>query len=115
MADEQQSPSPCSTLRQRRQETAPPPPKKTAATRAAMTTNKEEALRKYLARKGDSLNAAQKQALRTYKEGPRAAHTTKEDRTDKLFVGNLPYKLDDPKVRWGILMRGTMLLAQKSC
>ena len=42
----------------------PPPPKKTFAHPGGkMTTNKEEALRKYLARKGDSLNAAQKQAL----------------------------------------------------
>ena len=42
----------------------PPPPKKTFAHPGGrMTTNKEEALREYLARKGDSLNAAQKQAL----------------------------------------------------
>ena len=65
-----------------------------------MTTNKEEALRKYLTRKGDSLNAAQKQALEDLQRKGLAPPTPpqKEDRTDKLFVGNLPYKLDDQKL-----------------
>ena len=72
----------------------PPPPKKTFAHPGGrMTTNKEEALRKYLARKGDSLNAAQKQALEDLQKKGLAPPTPpqKEDRTDKLFVGNLPF------------------------
>ena len=81
----------------------PPPPKKTFAHPGGkMTTNKEEALRKYLARKGDSLNAAQKQALEDLQKKGLAPPTPppqqKEDRTDKLFVGNLPYKIDDQKL-----------------
>jgi uncharacterized protein (DUF952 family) len=78
----------------------PPPPKKTFAHPGGkMTTNKDEALRKYLARKGDSLNAAQKQALEDLQRKGLAPPTPpKEDRTDKLFVGNLPYKLDDQKL-----------------
>ena len=79
----------------------PPPPKKTFAHPGGrMTTNKEEALRKYLARKGDSLNAAQKQALEDLQRKGLAPPTPPktEDRTDKLFVGNLPYKLDDQKL-----------------
>ena len=66
-----------------------------------MTTNKEEALRKYLARKGDSLNAAQKQALEDLQKkglAPPTPPKPTEDRTDKLFVGNLPYKLHDQKL-----------------
>ena len=79
----------------------PPPPKKTFAHPGGrMTTNKEEALRKYLARKGDSLNAAQKQAVEDLQKKGLAPPTPPktEDRTDKLFVGNLPYKLDDQKL-----------------
>ncbi len=78
----------------------PPPPKKTFAHPGGrMTTNKDEALRKYLARKGDSLNAAQKQALEDLQRKGLAPPTPPiEDRTDKLFVGNLPYKLDDQKL-----------------
>ena len=80
----------------------PPPPKKTFAHPGGkMTTNKEEALRKYLARKGDSLNAAQKQALEDLQRkglAPPTPPKPAEDRTDKLFVGNLPYKLDDQKL-----------------
>jgi len=80
----------------------PPPPKKTFAHPGGkMTTNKEEALRKYLARKGDSLNAAQKQALEDLQKkglAPPTPPKPTEDRTDKLFVGNLPYKLDDQKL-----------------
>ena len=65
-----------------------------------MTTNKEEALRKYLERKGGSLNAAQQQALEDLQKKGLAPPTPppKEDRTDKLFVGNLPYKLDDQRL-----------------
>ena len=66
-----------------------------------MTTNKEEALRKYLERKGDSLNAAQQQALEDLQKkglAPPTPPKPAEDRTDKLFVGNLPYKLDDQRL-----------------
>ncbi|CAH0375933.1 unnamed protein product [Pelagomonas calceolata] len=78
----------------------PPPPKKTFAHPGGkMTTNKDEALRKYLERKGNSLNAAQQQALEDLqKKGLAPPTPPKEDRTDKLFVGNLPYKLDDQKL-----------------
>ena len=80
----------------------PAPPKKTFAHPGGkMTTNKEEALRKYLARKGDSLNAAQKQALEDLQRkglAPPTPPKPAEDRTDKLFVGNLPYKLDDQRL-----------------
>ncbi len=80
----------------------PPPPKKTFAHPGGrMTTNKDEALRKYLARKGDSLNAAQKQALEDLQRkglAPPTPPKPTEDRTDKLFVGNLPYKLDDQRL-----------------
>ena len=64
----------------------PPPPKKTFAHPGGrMTTNKDEALRKYLARKGDSLNAAQKQALEDLQRKGLAPPTPPktEDRTDK--------------------------------
>ena len=80
----------------------PPPPKKTFAHPGGkMTTNKEEALRKYLERKGDSLNAAQQQALEDLQKkglAPPTPPKPAEDRTDKLFVGNLPYKLDDQRL-----------------
>ena len=80
----------------------PPPPKKTFAHPGGrMTTNKEEALRKYLERKGGSLNAAQQQALEDLQRkglAPPTPPKPTEDRTDKLFVGNLPYKLDDQKL-----------------
>ena len=80
----------------------PPPPKKTFAHPGGkMTTNKEEALRKYLERKGNTLNAAQQQALEDLQRKGLAPPTPPkpvEDRTDKLFVGNLPYKLDDQKL-----------------
>ena len=80
----------------------PPPPKKTFAHPGGrMTTNKEEALRKYLERKGGSLNAAQQQALEDLQRkglAPPTPPKPAEDRTDKLFVGNLPYKLDDQKL-----------------
>ena len=80
----------------------PPPPKKTFAHPGGkMTTNKEEALRKYLERKGNNLNAAQQQALEDLQKkglAPPTPPKPTEDRTDKLFVGNLPYKLDDQKL-----------------
>ena len=80
----------------------PAPPKKTFAHPGGrMTTNKEEALRKYLERKGGSLNAAQQQALEDLQKkglAPPTPPKPTEDRTDKLFVGNLPYKLDDQKL-----------------
>ena len=80
----------------------PPPPKKTFAHPGGkMTTNKEEALRKYLERKGGSLNAAQQQALEDLQRkglAPPTPPKPAEDRTDKLFVGNLPYKLDDQRL-----------------
>ena len=80
----------------------PPPPKKTFAHPGGkMTTNKEEALRKYLERKGNTLNAAQQQALEDLQRkglAPPTPPKPAEDRTDKLFVGNLPYKLDDQKL-----------------
>jgi len=80
----------------------PPPPKKTFAHPGGkMTTNKEEALRKYLERKGNNLNAAQQQALEDLQKkglAPPTPPKPAEDRTDKLFVGNLPYKLDDQKL-----------------
>ena len=80
----------------------PPPPKKTFAHPGGkMTTNKDEALRKYLERKGNTLNAAQQQALEDLQRkglAPPTPPKPAEDRTDKLFVGNLPYKLDDQKL-----------------
>ena len=80
----------------------PPPPKKTFAHPGGkMTTNKEEALRKYLERKGNTLNAAQQQALEDLQRkglAPPTPPKPAEDRTDKLFVGNLPYKLDDQRL-----------------
>ena len=66
-----------------------------------MTTNKEEALLQVPGeRKGGSLNAAQQQALEDLQRKGLAPPTPpqRKIRTDKLFVGNLPYKLDDQKL-----------------
>ena len=71
----------------------PPPPKRSFAHPGGkMTSNKEEATRKYLARKGDSLNAAQRAALAGI-DVPAAAGSAATDRVDKLFVGNLPFSM----------------------
>ncbi|KAK7253870.1 RNA binding protein [Aureococcus anophagefferens] len=59
-----------------------------------MTSNKEEATRKYLARRGDSLNAAQRAALAGV--APPAAAGADGDRADKVFVGNLPFSTTAP-------------------
>jgi len=104
MADEQQRRAQARAQRFANDAKKPPPapPKKTFAHPGGkMTTNKEEALRKYLERKGDSLNAAQQQALEDLQKkglAPPTPPKPAEDRTDKLFVGNLPYKLDDQKL-----------------
>ena len=104
MADEQQRKAQARAARfaNDAKKPPPPPPKKTFAHPGGkMTTNKEEALRKYLERKGDSLNAAQQQALEDLQKkglAPPTPPKPAEDRTDKLFVGNLPYKLDDQRL-----------------
>lgn len=78
----------------------PPPPKRTFAHPGGkMTSNKDEAMRKYLARKGDSLNAAQQAALTGMQQNGLAPPTPpKDDRTDKLYIGNLPFSVDGEKL-----------------
>ncbi|KAH8066519.1 hypothetical protein JL722_966 [Aureococcus anophagefferens] len=80
------------------QQPPPPPPKKTFAHPGGkMTSNKEEATRKYLARRGDSLNAAQRAALAGV--APPAAAGADGDRADKVFVGNLPFSTTSAGLR----------------
>ncbi|KAH8094224.1 hypothetical protein JL720_4217 [Aureococcus anophagefferens] len=79
------------------QQPPPPPPKKTFAHPGQDDVQQGGGDAQYLARRGDSLNAAQRAALAGV--APPAAAGADGDRADKVFVGNLPFSTTSAGLR----------------